>query len=266
MSPQCCNSSVNHCGFIHPAINLSPRGAAALAVNLNVCWIATPGLQISALVIALRVVTCIWEGYFLFSTSQQIFCLHVSSARLSLRPPVRMIRHEGNGDLLLHRCPGFGLTYPLQSVLCMKSQAPGLNWLCNSSFDLINHLVGGGGAIDTVEWHCVGHDTPDGRVDVIPPPKSQTFLDRGWGSEARIVADTESALCLFTASEKPWFKSDAFQNRVADTKSSWYIACNEFHLHLLDKPLCIFVYLYKTPDKVQKCKEGCIKLCLSALA
>lgn len=36
-SPQCCNSSVNHCGFIHPAINLSPRGAAALAMNLNVC-------------------------------------------------------------------------------------------------------------------------------------------------------------------------------------------------------------------------------------
>lgn len=37
ISPECCNSYVNQCGFIHPAINLSPRGAAALAMNLNVC-------------------------------------------------------------------------------------------------------------------------------------------------------------------------------------------------------------------------------------
>ena len=48
MSFQCCNSSVNHCGFIHPSINLGRQGAAALATNLNVFWIAVPVLRISA--------------------------------------------------------------------------------------------------------------------------------------------------------------------------------------------------------------------------
>ncbi len=164
------------------------------------------------------------RGIFFFSTFQQIFCLHVSSARLSLRPPVRMIKHEGNGDLLLHRCPGFGLPYPLQSVLCMNSQAPGLNWLCNSSFDLINHLVGG------CHRHCgvtlCGPWHPRWESWCHTATKSQTFLDWGWGSEARIVADTESALCLFTASKKPRFKSDAFQsNRVADTLHAMNFIC-----------------------------------------
>lgn len=63
-----------------------------------------------------------------------------------------MITQEGNCVWLLHRCPGLGLTYPPQSVVCMNSRVARLNCLCNSSFDLIKHLVGGG-VIDTVVWH-----------------------------------------------------------------------------------------------------------------
>lgn len=37
----------------------------------------------------------------------------------------------------------FALTYPLQSVLWMKSQALLFNRLCNLSFDLISHVEGG---------------------------------------------------------------------------------------------------------------------------
>lgn len=138
MSAQFRNSSVNHCGFIHPAINLRPRGAAALAMDLSVCWIAALGLQISSY----NTESSYKRGLYSFSSFQQIFCLLVSSGCLSFHPAVYMIKREGNSGLLLHRCPGFGLTYPLQSVLCTRSQAPELNWLCNSSFDLINHFVG----------------------------------------------------------------------------------------------------------------------------
>lgn len=76
MSLQCRNSSVNHCGFIHPPINLSPRGAAALAMNLNVCWIAMPGLQISTLVIVRRRV--MWKGLFLLTLFSRSFVLMLS--------------------------------------------------------------------------------------------------------------------------------------------------------------------------------------------
>lgn len=81
MSVRCCNSSVNHCGFIHLAINLSPRGAAALSMNLNVWQTATSGLQISVLVVVLR--GAVWEGSF-FCTFLQIFCFCLSSVCLSL--------------------------------------------------------------------------------------------------------------------------------------------------------------------------------------
>lgn len=140
MSPQCCKSPVNHYGFIHPAINLSPREAAALSMNLNVCRTAGASLQFPALVVVWR--AAIREGC-LYSAFEHIFCFLVFSAGLSCCLPVLMITLEWSSDLLHHRCPGFGLTYPLQSVLCMQSQASGLNWLCNSSFDLISHLVGG---------------------------------------------------------------------------------------------------------------------------
>lgn len=65
-----------------------------------------------------------------------------------------------------------GLTYPLQAVLCLRSQALRLNWLCNSSFDLINHLVGG------LRRHSVGYNTPDGRVDGKQSPNTDLFGSR----------------------------------------------------------------------------------------
>lgn len=175
MSLQCCNSYVNHSGFIHPAINLSPGGAAALFMNLNVAELLRLVCRfLSFGYIVLRV----YERDIFQHFSADLLSLFVSYACFSLCPPVHM-RHERNRDLLHHRCPGSGLTYPLQSVLCMKSQALGLNWLCNSSFDLISHLVGGrGDAMNTVEWHSVGHNTPDGGVrvtGVIPPPNTDLF-------------------------------------------------------------------------------------------
>lgn len=112
---------------------------------------------------------------------QQIFCLHVSFRCLLVHPP--MIKDEGNSDLQPHRCPVSGLTNPMQSVLCMMSQGPGVNWVCNLSFDLIKHLVEG--ATDTV-GQTLGHNIPDGRADVIP---SQTDEDQNWGCEVTLIAD-----------------------------------------------------------------------------
>lgn len=71
----------------------------------------------------------VWEDIFLALFCKSfvlVFPLHASPSVFS---------HEGSRALVHHRCPGFGLTYPMQSVLFMQPQASGLNW------DVIHHLT-----------------------------------------------------------------------------------------------------------------------------
>lgn len=129
MSLKRCSSSVNHCGCILTANNPSPRGAAALTMNRNVCWVSLQTYRTERGCVCVNLCVC-------FITFP--FCFVFFFLCFSLPPPVQAWRRLN--DLLFH------------SVW---------DWLCNSSSDLISHLVGVSD-MDTVEWHCVGNSTSGG--------------------------------------------------------------------------------------------------------